>query len=30
MLEDGYIDWGESESSDLVWSEETFGQGARE
>ena len=30
MLEDAYVDWGEGEPSDYVWSEETFGQGAQE
>lgn len=30
MLEDGYVDWGETGETDPVWSEETFGHGSRE
>ncbi|MFB6354258.1 MAG: hypothetical protein ABEJ92_09250 [Halobacteriales archaeon] len=30
MLEETYLDWGDTEGSDPVWSEETFGHGVRE
>lgn len=30
MLEETYLDWGDADRSDPVWSEETFGHGVRE
>lgn len=30
MLVDAYVDWGEAEAADYVWSEETFGHGTQE